>query len=212
MSQPQWFRPGGGGCPPVSELRSVADPPPSTAAGPVRVHSGPAPTSDPQGRRLDPTAYAWPRWDRIVRTIPNELTTGPFTRARALELGVTSRMLDGSRFVHMFPRVYQVRTLEPSAANWVEAARLALPGNAFPTGITRIQQLGLDYGPSWPIRFVVEGDLHLVLPGIFLHRTKLLPPVDSFGATPPPRSSPTARGHGSSTRSRWATGCSTKCT
>jgi hypothetical protein len=136
------------------------------------------------GRRLDPTAYAAPRWDRTVRTLPDELRTGPFTRAKALELGATSRMLDGSRFVRMFPRVYRVSTLEPSAADWVEAARLALPGHAFPTGIIRIQQLGLDYGPSWPIRFVVEGDLHLVIPGIFLHRTKLLPPVDSFGATP----------------------------
>lgn len=119
-----------------------------------------------------------------MRPIPAELLTGPFTRARASELGVTSRMLDGSRFVRVFPRVYRARNFEMGEHDWVEAARLALPVEALPTGITRIQQEGLDYGPRRPLRFVVQGDLHLVVPGIFLHRTVLLPPTDDVGATP----------------------------
>lgn len=71
-----------------------------------------------------------------------------------------------------------------TSSDWIQAARLALPGHAHLTGISRIQQLGLDFGPRRPIRFVVEGDLHLALDGIFLHRTKRLPPVDAVGVTP----------------------------
>lgn len=69
--------------------------------------------------------------------------------------------------------------------DWVAAARLAVPPSAHLTGITRIQQLGLGYGPRRPIRFVVESDLHLALDGIFLHRTKRLAPTDAVGVTVP---------------------------
>ena len=47
-----------------------------------------------------------------------------------------------------------------------------------------IQQLGLDFGQVDPIRFVVQGDLHIAMDGVFLHRTKRLPPVDDIGVTP----------------------------
>lgn len=68
--------------------------------------------------------------------------------------------------------------------DWIEAVRLALPDHARTTGVTRIQQLGLDVGPSTPVRFVVEGELHLAIDGIFLHRTKRMPPTDDVGVTP----------------------------
>jgi hypothetical protein len=61
----------------------------------------------------------------------------------------------------------------------VAAARLALPGSACTTGVTRIQQLGFDVGPRSPLHFVVEGDLHLTLDGVFLHRTVAMPPNDA---------------------------------
>ncbi len=64
------------------------------------------------------------------------------------------------------------------------AAALAMPARARLTGISRIQQLGLDFGQVDPIRFVVQGDLHIAMDGVFLHRTKLLPPVDDIGVTP----------------------------
>ena len=64
------------------------------------------------------------------------------------------------------------------------AATLALPDRAKLTGISRIQQLGLDFGPRTPIRFVIRGDHHLALDGIFLHRTKRLPPYEDNGVTP----------------------------
>ncbi len=63
-------------------------------------------------------------------------------------------------------------------ADWVKAARLALPEQAHLTGISLIQELGLDYGPRKPIHFVVAGDLHLAFEGVFLHRTKSLAPLE----------------------------------
>jgi hypothetical protein len=120
----------------------------------------------------------------VVREIPTELLHEPFSRERALALGVTSRMLEGSRFVRVHPRVWRHRDHEMTRDDLVTAARLALPSHAQLTGLSRIQQLGLDFGPRVPIRFVVEGDLHLDLEGIFLHRTVKLPETDDVGVVP----------------------------
>ena len=119
-----------------------------------------------------------------MRPIPTELTSGPFTRALAESLGVTSRMLDGSRFVRIHPRVWRHRDHVLTDVGLIEAASLALPVSARLTGITRIQQLGLDFGPRSPLHFVVEGDLHLTLAGIFLHRTVVLPPLEDDQISP----------------------------
>ena len=107
--------------------------------------------------------------------------TGPFTRGQALEAGVTSRMLQGRAFARMHPRVWKKSTHVMTDDDWVTAAILALPSEAQLTGITRLQRLGLDYGPRRLIRFVVQGDLHRAVDGIFLHRTKLMPPLDDVG-------------------------------
>jgi hypothetical protein len=116
-----------------------------------------------------------------MRDLPAELTTGPFLRSQALAVGVTSRMLDGRRFVRIHPRVYRLADYSMTHADWIQAARLVLPDHAHLTGITRIQDVGLDFGPRRPVRFVMEGDHHLAIDGIFLHRTKQLPPVTSDG-------------------------------
>lgn len=119
-----------------------------------------------------------------MRDVPPELLSGPFTREHALALGVTSRMLQGARFVNVHPRVWRHRDHVMTRHDLVEAAELALPERAHLTGITRLQALGLDFGPPAPLHFVIEGDLHLALDGIFLHRTKRLPPTDDVGVTP----------------------------
>ncbi len=93
-------------------------------------------------------------------------------------------MLRGSRFVRVHPRVWGYRDYEMTDRDHVLAASLALPDDAKLTGISRIQQLGLDYGPRRPIRFVVARDLHLALDGVFLHRTVRLPPLDELGVAP----------------------------
>jgi len=98
--------------------------------------------------------------------------------------GVTRRMLDGRRFVRLFPEVWAQRDHEMNEADWVDAATMALPDRAHLTGISRLQRLGLDFGPRRPIRFVIEGDHHLAVKDVFLHRTKQLPPIDDVGVTP----------------------------
>ena len=75
-------------------------------------------------------------------------------------------------------------------ADWVEAARLALPCRARLTGITRLQQLGLGLRSAQvPLHFVIEGELHLDIDGIFLHRTKRLAPTDERRRQRQPRPS-----------------------
>lgn len=119
-----------------------------------------------------------------MKEIPAELRNRPFTREEAQAHGISSRMLQGRRFVQVFPRVWRATSHPMSDHDWLVAARMTLPAHARLTGLTRIQELGLDFGPRWPLRFVVEGDLHLVPSGIFLHRTKSLPPCDDQDVTP----------------------------
>lgn len=94
-------------------------------------------------------------------------------------------MLQGKRFVRVHPNVWRLRDHEMTEADWVAAATMALPDRAHLTGISRLQQLGLDYGPKRPLRFVIQGDHHLDIDDIFLHRTKQLPPTDEVGVTVP---------------------------
>jgi len=118
-----------------------------------------------------------------MRPLPPDLLDGPFTRADANRLGVTSRMLQGKRFTRLHHGVWRATTYVMTEEDWIAAARLALPEDAHLTGITRLQRLGLDYGPRRPIRFVIDRDHHLALDGVFLHRTKRLPPTDEVGVT-----------------------------
>lgn len=119
-----------------------------------------------------------------MREIPEDLLSTPFTRTRALELGVSKRMLAGSRFVRVHPRVWRHRDHQMTWDDEILAAQLALPPHARLTHITRIQLLGLDFGPRRPLHFVVEGKLHLALDGIFLHRTNELAPGDETAVSP----------------------------
>jgi hypothetical protein len=119
-----------------------------------------------------------------MRRIPDGLLARPFHRSEALSLGLSARVLEGSRFVRVHPRVYRHRDHAMTFHDSVEAARLALPDDAYPTGATRLRLLGLEAGSARPLRFVVPRDLHLDLDGIFLHRTVRLPPLDGVGVTP----------------------------
>jgi hypothetical protein len=118
-----------------------------------------------------------------MKEIPDALPPGPFTRTEAERAGVTPRMLRGRRFKRVFPRVWRLAAHVMTADDWVKAARLALPSDARLTGITLIQRLGLDVGPRFPLHFVIEGDLHIDLDDIFLHRTKKLAPHDGLCVT-----------------------------
>lgn len=120
-----------------------------------------------------------------MKAIPEPLLSGPFTRARAKDLGVTSRMLQGARFARVLPNVWRYAGHEMSEDDWITAASLVLPAAARLTSISRLRRLGLDFGPVSPIHFVIEGDHHLAYDKIFLHRTKKLPPTDEVGVSVP---------------------------
>lgn len=87
-------------------------------------------------------------------------------------------MLEHSRFVELFPRVYRVESTSMDRQAWIAAARLALPPDARLSHLSRFVPLGLEYGSFFPMRFLVARDLHLDLDGILLHRTARLPPND----------------------------------
>jgi hypothetical protein len=108
--------------------------------------------------------------------VDEEFRHRPFARSRALAAGISARVLGGVQFRRLHQGVYCHRDHQPRWEDHVEAARLALPESARTTGFTRIQQLGIDVGPRWPLHFVVEGDLHLALDGVFLHRAVKMPP------------------------------------
>jgi hypothetical protein len=119
-----------------------------------------------------------------MHDIPKPLLAGPFTRRQALELGATKTMLAGQRFVRVHPRVWRHRDHQMGWMDEIHAAQLALPAEARLTHVTRIQHLGLGFGPRRPLHFVLEGELHLALDGIFVHRTKSLAPADDVGVLP----------------------------
>lgn len=119
-----------------------------------------------------------------MHAIPPCLQMRPFTRSQARDAGLSSRVLQGRRFARIHPGVWWLAGKTLAFEHSVLAASLALPDGARTTGLTRIQQLGLDFGPRGPLRFVVQGDHHLVLAGVFLHRTVLMPPCDDVGVSP----------------------------
>ena len=52
------------------------------------------------------------------------------------------------------------------------------------TGITRLQLLGLDFGPRSPAAVRRVRDHHVDLDDVFLHRTVRMPPLDAVGVAP----------------------------
>lgn len=115
--------------------------------------------------------------------IPDGFSVGPFDRTTALTAGISARVLEGTRFHRLHKGVYCHRDHQMTWTDRVAAARLALPASARTTGATRLQELGLDVGPRSPLHFVVQGDLHLTLDGVFLHRTVKMPPSDDGGTS-----------------------------
>lgn len=119
-----------------------------------------------------------------IPSVPDALRHRPFHVREALQLGVSERRLRGNSWKRLFPRVWVHADHVMTQLDWIVAASLAMPERAQLSHITRIQALGLDLGPTRPLRFTVAGDLHLALDDIFLHRTEVLPPLDDGGVTP----------------------------
>lgn len=115
--------------------------------------------------------------------VPLRFRAGPLTRTAALAAGIPRGVLHGPQFVRVHDGVHRHRDHVMTFADDLHAARLALPAGARTTGITRLQELGLNHAPRHPLHFVVEGDHHLTLAGVFLHRTVLMPACDELGVS-----------------------------
>lgn len=116
--------------------------------------------------------------------VPENLLKRPFTRAELVGAGVSPRVLERGRFRRVYPRVWVHRDHQLSRPDQLRAARLALPARAQLSHESRIELLGYPLSFTGPFHFTVAGDLHLALPGIFLHRTEVLPPCDEDGVSP----------------------------
>lgn len=114
--------------------------------------------------------------------MPEEFRHRPFHRAEALAAGISRSVIQGPQFRRVHESVYCHVAHQPSFTDRLEAARLTLPPDALTTGITRRQEMGIDFGPRAPLHFVIQGDRHLAIDGIFLHRTVKLPLNDGRSA------------------------------
>jgi len=108
----------------------------------------------------------------------------PFTTQDAAAHGVSWHALNGRTWTRIFPRVWVHVDHVMTPSDWVLAGHLTMPPDARLTGITRIQQLGLDHGPAFPLHFVVARDHHIATDRIMLHRTDRMPPADDAAVIP----------------------------
>lgn len=116
--------------------------------------------------------------------VPESIRSRPFTAAEARAAGVSEKVLRGHRFRRLFARVWVCVDHSMTRLDWITAATLAAPSRAQLSHISRLQALGLDFGPEEPYHFTVAGDLHIALDDMFVHRTQVLPPLDDVGVTP----------------------------
>lgn len=116
--------------------------------------------------------------------IPDSLQKGPFSLADARNAGMPVHRLRSRRFREIHRGVWVFTGYEMTHIDRLEAARKAMPDRARLSHISRLQALGEDVGPSTPYHFTVADDLHLAVPNIYLHRTKVMPALDDVGVTP----------------------------
>lgn len=116
--------------------------------------------------------------------IPKRFRNTPFSREQALAEGMTARQLQSKCLIRLFPCVYVLKSHVMTDLDWIKAATLAMPKRARLSHISRIRDLGLDYGPVFPIEFTIPTDLHLEMDSVFLHRTEVLPPADDIAVSP----------------------------
>src|SRR4051812_26921533 len=90
--------------------------------------------------------------------IPTELTTGPFTRQRARDLGLTDRQLESSVWRRVFHGVWVLDELEDCLELRLAAARLLLPEHGVVCGVTAAWLHGID------VRRLGDLDLHVGFP------------------------------------------------
>ena len=85
--------------------------------------------------------------------IPQSLNGQPFRTVDAVDLGLTWKTLQGSRFRRVTRGVYIAAASPETHRTRVRAVLCALPADTIVTGVTGLQLLGIDVGPALPMTF-----------------------------------------------------------
>jgi very-short-patch-repair endonuclease len=93
-----------------------------------------------------------------VARVPDELTTGPFTREMAHAAGITDRMLRGAPWRQVFNGVWVYDELPDTRDLRLQAARLLIPPSGVLCGLTAAWVLGVD------VRRLDDLDVHVGFP------------------------------------------------
>lgn len=106
------------------------------------------------------------------RPLPRELDGRVFTRAEALGLGLTARILEGKRIVSIHPGVYRYRNTPLTYELAVAAALMVLPGDAALSHTSCLRWRGLAVRPEVPIHFSTNSRVHIEREGLRVHRRR----------------------------------------
>ncbi len=117
----------------------------------------------------------------MTTSIPADLTCGPFTTATAAGLGVSRKVLRGSRFVRLFPGVHAAADVELSGAALVKAAQLAVGPNAAASHESGLLVWGVDIGTRGSVHLTTHRRSPTVVAGITMHRCLVLGGVSDIG-------------------------------
>ena len=104
--------------------------------------------------------------------LPPELDGRVFTRAEALALGLTARMLEGKRIVSIHPGVYRYRTTPLTYELAVAAALHVLPRDAALSHTSSLRWRGLAMRAELPIHFSTNSRVHIEREGLVVHRRR----------------------------------------
>lgn len=106
---------------------------------------------------------------------------GPFTSTQAAAAGLTEAALRTRAVRREHHGVYVGASLAPSLELSVAAARLVLPVDAVPDGVTALHLLGVEVGDPLPLRFVSAHPHQVRRAGIRVRRVRSRPPTDVEG-------------------------------
>ena len=108
--------------------------------------------------------------------IPQALNGQPFETSDARAVGLSWKVLQGSRFRRVTPGVYVTATSADSPRLRVRGVMLALPTDTIATGVTGLQMLGIEVGPELPMTFASTHLRQIRRRDVRVMRFKELPP------------------------------------
>ena len=108
--------------------------------------------------------------------IPQALNGQPFETSDARAVGLSWKVLQGSRFRRVTQGVYVTATSADSPRLRVRGIMLALPADTIATGVTGLQMLGIEVGPELPMTFASTHLRQIRRRDVRVMRFKELPP------------------------------------